>query len=115
MLGGKGGFIGPQLDGIGNRGAERLIEDILDPNRNVDAHFRLHQMKLRDGTSATGFVRGEAGQVVILVDAAGNEQRLSKGDIVQDTEVPQSLMPPVFGQTIEAQAFSCLIGWLLKR
>jgi putative heme-binding domain-containing protein len=114
-LGGKGGLIGPQLDGIGNRGAERLIEDILDPNRNVDAHFHLHQMKLRDDTIATGFVRGEVGQVTILVDAAGNEQRISKGDIVQDTDLPQSLMPPVFGQTIPPAMFNDLIAWLLKR
>jgi putative heme-binding domain-containing protein len=113
-LGGKGGLIGPQLDGIGNRGAERLIEDILDPNRNVDAHFHLHQMKLRDGTIATGFVRGEVGQATIIVDAAGNEQRISKGDIVEDSELPQSLMPPAFGQMIEPRTFNDLIGWLLK-
>jgi putative heme-binding domain-containing protein len=112
---GEGGLIGPQLDGIGNRGPERLIEDILDPNRNVDAHFHLHQMKLRDGSPATGFVRGEVGQVTILVDAAGNEQRISKGDIVEDTDLPQSLMPPTFGQTIPPDAFNDLIGWLLKR
>lgn len=112
---GEGGLIGPQLDGIGNRGAERLIEDILDTNRNVDAHFHLHQMKLRDGTTATGFVRGEVGQVAILVDASGNELRISKGDIVEDTDLPQSLMPPTFGQTIPPEAFNDLIAWLLKR
>src|SRR5262249_54137899 len=36
QLDGKGAVVGPQLDGIGNRGLERLIEDVLDPNRNVD-------------------------------------------------------------------------------
>jgi putative heme-binding domain-containing protein len=111
---GQGGIVGPQLDGVNNRGADRLIEDILDPNRNVDAHFRLHQVKLRDGTMAVGFVRGEVGQVTILVDAAGNEQRIAKGDIAEDTELPQSLMPPVFGQTIPADAFNDLIAWLLR-
>ena len=112
---GQGGVIGPQLDGVGNRGADRLMEDILDPNRNVDAHFHLHQLKLRDGSTATGFIRGEAGQVTILVDAANNEQRISKGDIVEDRELPQSLMPPVFAQTITEKDFTDLIGWLLVR
>lgn len=110
----EGGLIGPQLDGIGNRGADRLMEDILDPNRNVDTHFRLHVMKLRDGSSATGFVRGQVGQATVLVDAAGNEQRIAKGDIVEDSELPQSLMPPVFGQTIPPDMFNDLIAWLLK-
>src|SRR5262249_44197701 len=36
QLGGKGARIGPQLDGIGSRGLDRLLEDLLDPNRNVD-------------------------------------------------------------------------------
>src|SRR5262249_11788553 len=40
-IGVQGGNIGPQLDGIGGRGVDRLLEDILDPSRNVDAHFRM--------------------------------------------------------------------------
>src|SRR5581483_8462125 len=36
QIGGQGAKVGPQLDGIGNRGAERLLEDVLDPSRNVD-------------------------------------------------------------------------------
>jgi putative heme-binding domain-containing protein len=111
---GQGGVIGPQLDGVGNRGADRLMEDILDPNRNVDAHFHLHQLKLRDGSTVTGFIRGEVGQVTILVDAANTEQRIAKGDIAEDTDLPQSLMPPAFGQTIPEASFNDLIAWLLK-
>jgi len=103
------------LDGIGNRGADRLIEDILDPNRNVDTHFHLHQIKLRDGSTITGFVRGEVGQVIILADAAGNEQRIAKSDIAEDVELPQSLMPPTFAHMIPADAFNDLVGWLLTR
>lgn len=109
---GQGGLIGPQLDGIGSRGAERLIEDILDPNRNVDAHFFLHQLKLRDGSSASGFVRGETIHALILVDAVGNEQRIAKADVVEDKEVPQSLMPPVFGESLTERDLFDLLGFL---
>jgi putative heme-binding domain-containing protein len=112
---GQGGLIGPQLDGIGSRGPDRLMEDILDPNRNVDIHFRLHTLKQHDGTTLTGFVRGEVGQVIVLVDAAGNEQRIAKGDIAEDTELAQSIMPPAFGQLIEPATFNHLVGWLLKQ
>lgn len=111
---GEGGLIGPQLDGIGNRGAARLIEDILDPNRNVDAHFHLHRLELRDGTTAIGFVRGEVGQVVILVDAAGTEQRIAKGSIAEDHELPQSLMPPIFGSAMAERDFLDLVGFLIR-
>jgi putative heme-binding domain-containing protein len=111
---GQGGIIGPQLDGVGNRGADRLFEDILDPNRNVDSHFRLHQITLRDGSAFAGFVRGEAGQTILLVDATGTEHRVAKGDIAEDKEMPQSIMPQVFGQTIPVDAFNNLPAWLLK-
>lgn len=111
---GVGGLIGPQLDGIGARGPERLCEDILDPNRNVDAHFHLHTLTLKDGSTLSGFLKGEAGQVLILADAAGQEHRISKNDLSQDTTTPMSLMPPVFGQTLDETAFINLLGYLMS-
>jgi hypothetical protein len=38
-FGEQGGNIGPQLDGIGGCGLERVVEDIIDPHRNVDPTF----------------------------------------------------------------------------
>ncbi len=111
---GEGGLIGPQLDGIGARGAERLSEDILDPNRNVDAHFHLHTLTLKDGGTMSGFLKGEAGQVLILADAAGLEQRVSKNDLAKDETTPMSLMPPVFGQALDEAAFVNLLGYLMN-
>ncbi|WP_395753147.1 PVC-type heme-binding CxxCH protein [Prosthecobacter sp.] len=111
---GTGGLIGPQLDGIGARGAERLSEDILDPNRNVDAHFHLHTLTLKDGGTLSGFLKGEAGQVLILADAAGQEQRVSKNDLAKDVTTPMSLMPPVFGQTLDEATFINLLGYLMN-
>ncbi len=111
---GEGGLIGPQLDGIGARGAERLCEDILDPNRNVDAHFHLHALALKDGSPLIGFLKGEAGQVLILADAAGQEHRVSKNDLANDVTTPMSLMPPVFGQTLDEVTFINLLGYLMS-
>lgn len=114
-IGGKGGLIGPQLDGIGTRGVERLCEDILDPNRNVDAHFHLHTLTMKDGSVMSGFLKGEAGQVLILADAAGQEHRVSKTDLTKDDVMPMSLMPPAFGQIIPEADFASLLGWLLGK
>ncbi len=115
QIGGKGGLIGPQLDGIGNRGVERLCEDILDPNRNVDAHFHLHTLTMKDGSVMSGFLKGEAGQVLILADAAGQEHRVSKAGLTKDEVMPLSLMPPAFGQMIPEVDFVNLVGWLLGK
>ncbi len=111
---GEGGLIGPQLDGIGTRGPERLCEDILDPNRNVDAHFHLHTFTLKDGTVTAGFLKAELGEIKLLADATGKEHRLSKKDITKSEVTPMSLMPPTFGQTMDEATFNDLLGYLLN-
>jgi putative heme-binding domain-containing protein len=110
---GEGGLIGPQLDGIGTRGPERLCEDILDPNRNVDAHFHLHTFTLKDGTTFAGFLKTELGEVKVIADATSKEHRLSKKDITKSEVTPMSLMPTTFGQTMDEAMFIDLLGYLL--
>lgn len=114
-IGGKGALVGPQLDGIGNRGVDRLMEDILDPGRNVDSHFRLHVITRQDGTVLAGLERGELGQVLIVVDAAGQEQRLPKSDIKTNEETAFSLMPAAFGASIPEADFQDMLAWLLSQ
>ena len=111
---GEGGLIGPQLDGIGARGPERLCEDILDPNRNVDAHFHVHTLTMKDGSTFAGFLKAELGQIHLLADAAGKEHRISKKDIQKTEVTPISLMPPMFGQTLDEATFHDLLGYLLN-
>ncbi|WP_193213795.1 PVC-type heme-binding CxxCH protein [Luteolibacter marinus] len=112
-IGGKGALIGPQLDGIGNRGAARLMEDILDPGRNVDAHFRLHLITMKDGSTFAGLERGTVGETLVCVDAAGTEHRLRRGDIAANEETGLSLMPPAFAHAIPEADFQQLVAWLL--
>ena len=107
-----GGLIGPQLDGIGSRGIERLAEDILDPNRNVDSHFHLTNFTLIDGTTSSAFITAERGNVLQVRDLAGNSSRLQKSQIKSRESVSMSLMPPTFGQSLEPADFANLIEWL---
>ena len=111
-IGGKGALVGPQLDGIGNRGVARLMEDVLDPGRNVDSHFRLHVITRQDGNVLAGLERGEAGQVLIVVDAAGQEHRVPKNDIKTNEELGLSLMPGAFGASIPEADFLDMMAWL---
>ena len=112
---GQGALVGPQLDGIGNRGVARLCEDLLDPGRNVDSHFRLHVITRKDGSVLAGLERGEAGQVMMVVDAAGAEHRVAKGDIASNEETAMSLMPAAFGESLAEQDFQDLMAWLLSQ
>jgi len=115
QLEGRGNLIGPQLDGIGNRGLERLCEDILDPNRNVDRAFRASTVQLNDGDVITGLVRREEGELLVLADATGREISVAKKQIKQRRESESSLMPDNFGEAMAAPDFYHLLAYLLSQ
>ena len=112
---GKGAAIGPQLDGIGGRGADRLFEDILDPNRNVDRAFRLTLVTKKDGGIVSGLLRREEGAQLVLADLTGQEQGVAKADVQNRQETETSLMPPVFGDVIPPAELNDLLAYLLSK
>lgn len=110
---GKGGLVGPQLEGIGGRGLERLLEDVLDPNRSVDVAFRTHVITLKDGDVLSGLPRREEGELLVLADSTGKEITIPKKDIQSRRESETSLMPENFGDVIPADEFNHLLAFLL--
>ncbi|MBW3539512.1 MAG: c-type cytochrome, partial [Planctomycetes bacterium] len=93
QIGEKGGKVGPNLDGIGGRGLERVVEDVLDPNRNVDVAFRTTTLVLGSGKVASGLIRREEGALVVLADNQGKEFTVPKDNIEERVPSKLSLMP----------------------
>jgi putative heme-binding domain-containing protein len=89
---GQGGNVGPQLDGIGARGLERLCEDVLDPNRNVDRAFRTTLLSVKDGDVVSGLFRREEGEMVVLADPTGKEISVPRKQITERRESESSLI-----------------------
>lgn len=112
-LGGKMG-VGPQLDGIGSTGARGLVEKIIDPNRNVSRAFKSYTLKLKDGTSKTGLLRREEGQVKVYADITGKEFSINKKVLAEEIPSKLTLMPDSFGSTIPEKEFYQLINYLLS-
>ncbi|MAI33099.1 MAG: hypothetical protein CMM07_15695 [Rhodopirellula sp.] len=115
QIAGQGAQVGPNLDGIGNRGLDRLVDDILLPNQNVDAAFRASLISTTDGRLLSGFVRkadSEAPQVTI-VDSHGKELVIHKDEIEKQKKTTVSPMPANFSETIAEQEFVDLLGYLL--
>jgi putative heme-binding domain-containing protein len=116
-LEGQGGVLGPQLDGVGARGADRLLEDILDPNRNVDRAFRLTLLTLTNGSVVAGLPRGEEGEQLVFsaADGAAQEIRVRKADVSARKETETSLMPAAFGEILKPEELNDLLGFLLTK
>jgi putative heme-binding domain-containing protein len=109
----KGNLIGPQLDGIGSRGLDRLLEDVLDPNRNVDVAFRTTTLRLADGRILSGLHRREEGTQLILADNQGKEFSVAKSEIDEQQKTPLSLMPANVAEIVPVDEFADLIAYLL--
>ncbi|MEY4566411.1 MAG: hypothetical protein RLY14_1381, partial [Planctomycetota bacterium] len=112
QLAGQGKIVGPQLDGVGKRTRERLLEDILLPNRNVDHAFRTSTLLLEDGRILVGLVRNETDDAVALVDSEGKEQTISKADISERKQNTQSVMPSNFHELLNDQTLQDLVAYL---
>lgn len=115
QLAGEGAKVGPQLDGIGVRGLDRLLEDILDPSRNVDQALRATVLNLKDGKSLTGLVLREEGELIVMADNLGKEVRVPKSEVDERRTSLLSPMPANFNETIKEEDFHHLMAFLLEQ
>ncbi|OAI52783.1 hypothetical protein AYO47_05955 [Planctomyces sp. SCGC AG-212-M04] len=115
QIGTEGAKVGPQLDGVGIRGIDRLLEDILDPNRNVDAAFRSSAIALNDGRILIGLKRREEGADIVFANNEGKEFRVPSADIEEMKLSPTSLMPGNLGESIPAEEMADILAWLLTQ
>ncbi len=109
----EGGNVGPNLDGVAARGVQRLVEDILDPNRNVDPAFRQTTIETRDGQFFVGGNVREQDGAVMLTDVAAKEIRVPLASIKTRTPSRFSLMPTAFETQLPAADLLDLLGYLL--
>ncbi|MCA9029698.1 MAG: c-type cytochrome [Planctomycetaceae bacterium] len=110
---GTGNKIGPQLDGMANRGMQRLLEDVLNPNQNVDTAFRVTTLALKSGQVLTGLLRRDEGATLVFADSKGKEFVVAKADIEEQRQSALSLMPANVGETIPEADFAQLVHFLL--
>jgi len=113
QIAGKGKQVGPNLDGIGNRGVDRLCEDVLAPHRNVDISFRASTVVLDDGRSFMGLIKAEDEKQITLIDNEGKSTSLKKDQIELRKESTASAMPGNLGDQLSKQQFCDLMSYLM--
>jgi putative heme-binding domain-containing protein len=113
-IGGQGGSIGPNLDGVNQWGSKALAEKILDPNRNISENFRNYTIKQKDGKVATGLYRRDEGEIIVFADVSGKEFSVPKKEIAEQTASRFTLMPDNFHAKLSQQEFNALINFLIN-
>jgi len=114
-LAGEGAKIGPELDGVGIRGIDRLLEDVLDPNRNVDQAFRSTQVVTTDGRVLAGLALRDEGNILVLADNQGKEVRVPLDEIDDRQVNGLSPMPANVADIVTEEDFGHLLAFLLSQ
>jgi hypothetical protein len=100
---GRGGRIGPDLTRIAeSMTRERIVESILQPDREVAPHYQPYLLVTEDGKTQTGLRMPEGGDdgTEEYIDSAGNHFRLPSNSIEIRDAVSTSIMPSGLESTV---------------
>ena len=111
VLDGKGGRIGPELTGIGVRPKTEILTEILDPNRSVEANYKLWTLTQKDGESLSGRLDAETATSVEILDTTGTKHVIQRSAIAKLESSGQSIMPGGFEQ-LPTQDLTDLLEYL---
>jgi putative membrane-bound dehydrogenase-like protein len=110
----QGHRVGPDLAGVGSRPAAALLEDILDPNKEVAPDFTQFILVTGDGRVFTGLLAGETATAVTLRRAEGAEDTVLRSQIQELRNSGKSLMPEGFEQSISVAEMGDLLAFLRR-
>ena len=108
-----GAKVGPDLKAIGRRGLDRLLEDLLDPHRNVDPNFRRTTVVTTGGEILSGLLIRGKGTARLLIDQQGKEVALDEKEIDEAIVSPLSAMPTGLAGHLKTAEFYDLMAYLL--
>jgi putative heme-binding domain-containing protein len=92
-LGGEGYALGPDLVTVKNSGKEKLLVNILDPNREVRPEYVSYLIETTDEQSLIGLVANETSTSVTVRQAYGKQDVINRAKITKMQGQGQSLMP----------------------
>jgi putative membrane-bound dehydrogenase-like protein len=109
---GKGAHVGPDLSGIASRAKLALLEDILNPGKEVSPDFVNYVVVTKQGKVFTGLLAADTPTLVRLRGQQGAEETILRSDIEEVRPNHQSLMPEGFEQALNLQDVAHLLEFL---
>ena len=112
---GKDGFaVGPDLAGVPNGGKEKLVTNMLDPNREVPPNYFGYTVETADGESYTGLIVNETAGSVTVRQPFGLEAVVARTQIVAMRASRLSLMPEGLEEGLTQQDLADLLDFLMS-
>ena len=104
--------MGPDLSGVASRPAAALLNDILDPNRDIAPDFVSYLLATNGGRTMSGLLVEETPTSLKLRRAGGEEESVLRSEVEDFRSSGRSLMPEGFEQSIGVREMADLIAFL---
>jgi putative heme-binding domain-containing protein len=106
---------GADLHAVGDRGAEAVLLNILDPNREVKPNYLVYIVSTADGQILTGLVSGETPTSLAITQADGTSKTVLRSEIEEMRNTGRSFMPQGLEKEISVPEMADLLAYLLAR
>lgn len=114
-LDGIGKETGPNLAAMVNRGAEAILLNVLDPNREVNPQFTTYSVETIDGDNFIGMIVSESATNIDFVLGDGTTRSILRIDVETIRGTGLSLMPEGLEKNIDRQAMADLLAYIMKK
>ncbi len=111
-LDGMGFEVGPDLAMVTGKGYDWLIQEILDPSRNMDGRYAQIVIATKKGQILSGLVASENASSISLKMQEGRMQSILRSEIEEMATYGKSLMPEGLEKHLNPAAMMDLIAYL---
>ena len=112
LVGGVGGFLGPDLSSVGlTRSAAELERALTNPSADIRTGNRSVKVVKKDGTTIVGRLLNHDTYSLQMIDAAGHLLSLQK-DALRQWEIPETSAMPGTTGTLSAQEVADVVSYL---
>lgn len=112
-IGAEGHALGPDLVTMKSMGREKILVNILDPNREVAPQYFGYSVDAKDGENYSGLIDSEDDNTVTLKAAFGVLTPLSRSDIASMKSTGMSIMPEGLEAGLPHQDMADLIEFIV--
>lgn len=113
LVGDKGMEFGPSLSDIGNKLSKKfLYSNIIYPSAGINFGYEGYTIKIKDGSTFTGYILNQTENEVTIRMMGGNQQKLAISDIVSQQALEKSLMTEGLHKVMSEQDLVDLVSYL---